>query len=159
MNSTIVELLCLELITAINDNRKDIRLDTNSVYFARRFCTSCCREWGDTDMFLDLAACRSGASRVECYKALSGAGILRYGGCCTRAIFPCQHNITSLTKHGAQAVSCTIPSGIPSALRLYASRQRLDIVIPKEGQKPNVLGGKPSIESIEKILARSGGEE
>jgi hypothetical protein len=35
----------------------------------------------------------------------------------------------------------------------------LDIVIPKEGQKPNVLGGKPSIESIEKILARSGGEE
>ena len=41
--------------------------DSTSAYFGLRFCTACCRQWGDMDVILDILALETGKSRAECF--------------------------------------------------------------------------------------------
>jgi hypothetical protein len=128
-------------------------MDTTSVYLARRFCTGCCREWGDMELLLDLRARRLGKTRGEVLLDLSATGAVTYGLCCRRAIFPVQHNIGSYTKDAACIISSSLGAGVPSCLALTFARPRPTVswIARTEGALP--LRGPITEEAIDAMFA------
>ena len=145
------ELLCRRLSTAIRAGPpSDTPMDTCSAYVPRRFCTGCCKEWGDIDVLLDLTVRECGRDRCLVYREL--LPILGRGACCTRALFPCQRNISDHVHHAVSAISCKFT--VPSVLALRQSRPRPlvsnEVRTVEDSTIP--IMGAPALDLIEQML-------
>jgi hypothetical protein len=159
MDPRIAERLCSELLVAIRGaDASETPMDTTSAYFARRFCSACCREWGDMDVLIDLAARRTKVARPEVYLALRAPGpmsLLDHRACCNRALFPGQNNISNSTAHAIGAIQSSLGPAGPCSISLTCARARPPRRTPASGQTqiPMPLRGRVSIESVEGLLA------
>ena len=135
-------------------------MDTNSVYFASRYCSSCVRQWGDIDVILDIWAARYSLERV----AIWGACLKRFppnrggmpdssirGPCCTRGVLgPQQHTIYDAWEKAARYNQTQIGEP-PSRITLRARPP------PRHGGKPaseasELMIGLPTVLTVLKIL-------
>lgn len=136
---------CRALVTAIHAEPREI-MDTTSAYFGRRYCTSCLREWGDMDVYLDAIA--TGNDRVTKYK--NSPMYRHYRACCMRALFPPQHNIRDEPAFAVATVSSNLHGNVPSALAITAARQ-----LPSRTNTdsvPEVINHRISLEILETLL-------
>ncbi len=155
MKTEAAALLCEELLLAIErygGSRNEAPMDTMSVYLGRRFCTGCCKEWGDMEVLLDLKARRTGAQRGEVYLELYKAGAVDFGLCCRRALFPVQRNIDDYTGGAATAISSEMSDGFPSSLAVTVARPRPRVSWIPRSDGPIPLRGVATMESVEAML-------
>jgi hypothetical protein len=143
----------------IASNAGESPMDTTSVYLARRFCTNCCREWGDMELLLDLRARRTGRTRGEVMLELAGmsgspeGSMLSYGLCCRKALFSVQHNIDSYTAHAASAISSDLGEGVPTCLALTVARPRPRISWITRTEGPLPLRGPITEEAVNAMFS------
>jgi hypothetical protein len=147
MQGKLLDLFIDELKLGIADDITYEKMDTCSAYFGRRFCSSCCKEWGDMDVLLDLIATRTGVERTAAMRKLRSDNVVKHVACCNRALFPVQHNIASVTCHAVHLLNSSVPLGIPSSLALSASRERYRNVVHKN-QKPIPIRDLTSLDQV-----------
>lgn len=170
--------LVRELLWDIFTPFAEPEMDTNTVYIAPRFCTRCCREWGDLDVLFDIRARRTNKARAEVWsEALQE--FLKYvpergsqpnarirGPCCTtNAIAPQQHNLCDFWKHSIHLTNSNIggAGSQPSALFVTARRQALQPHLAtstatatasnEDSVLPSLLTEQPSAEMISSIFS------
>jgi hypothetical protein len=155
MEPLLVKLTCQELLHAIaNPGATGNSMDTTSAYFGRRFCTSCCREWGDYDVLLDLLSTHYRQPRTTAYMNLGRDLGVTLHACCTRAVVtPVQHDIADYIKHAIIAVSSTLGEGAPSSFRLISKRARLTIDGAPRSKTATQLTQIITMTGIEAILS------
>lgn len=151
LTAEILAALAAERAPAAAEERP---LDTSCAYFGRRYCTSCCKEWGDVELLMDLVARRNPAEpRHQAYRRVHAAGLVQRGACCTRAIMgPGQHNVEDSAPQLFLDYSSRLGPP-PSALALTQARPRLAPLPPGAARPVAPLSGPLSPEAIEALLA------
>lgn len=123
-----MKLLIWGINNAHNHRAVEVPMDTVSAYIPMRFCSSCCEEWGSVDIALDLLTRATGnSSREEVY--IKNRKILapKSRPCCTRALFPGQHNVESSEHYAFVKSSCPIVGECATNLTISSIRPRLRV--------------------------------
>lgn len=160
-SKTLVNELMWDILTPF-DAKTAPETTSNCAYFAPRFCTRCCRQWGDIDVLLDIRSRRTGIARSQIWHEMlqqflkyvpergSQPNVHIRGPCCTtNAIAPQQHNLCDFWKHSVHLTNSNIGT-FPSALYVTSKRAPPASGRSKEEgmNRPELLLGFPSLDSI-----------